>query len=51
MGLPLAYVTSMEIDADPHLLDGASALISPGHDEYWTPAGTGASSPRPGTPG
>ncbi len=38
MGLPLAYLTGMDIDADPHLLDGASALISPGHDEYWTPA-------------
>jgi N,N-dimethylformamidase beta subunit-like, C-terminal len=36
-GLDLAYVTSMDIDADPHLLDGASALISSGHDEYWTP--------------
>jgi hypothetical protein len=38
MGLPLAYVTGMDIDANPRLLDGASALISPGHDEYWTPA-------------
>ncbi len=38
MGLTLAYVTGMDIAADPHLLDGASALISPGHDEYWTPA-------------
>jgi len=38
LGLPLAYVTSMDIAADPHLLDGASALISGGHDEYWTPA-------------
>ena len=28
----------MDIDADPHLLDGASALVSMGHDEYWTPA-------------
>jgi hypothetical protein len=37
MGLDLAYVTSMDIAADPHLLDGASALISMGHDEYWTP--------------
>ena len=36
-GLPLAYVTSMDIDADPHLLDGAHALFTPGHDEYWTP--------------
>ena len=37
LGLPLAYVTGMDIAAEPHLLDGASALISPGHDEYWTP--------------
>jgi len=37
LGLPLAYVTSMDIDADRHLLDGAHALLSPGHDEYWTP--------------
>jgi hypothetical protein len=37
MGLPLAYVTSMEIATEPHLLDGASALFSLGHDEYWTP--------------
>jgi hypothetical protein len=38
MGLPLAYVTSMDLAADPHLLDGASALISLGHDEYWSPS-------------
>ena len=37
MGLPLAYVTGMDIAAEPDLLAGASALISPGHDEYWTP--------------
>ncbi len=37
-GLELAYATSMDIAADPHLLDGASALVSMGHDEYWTPA-------------
>lgn len=36
-GLPLAYVTSMDIDGDPSLLDGASALFSLGHDEYWSP--------------
>ena len=36
-GRPLAYVTSMDIDADPHLLDGAHALFTGGHDEYWTP--------------
>ncbi len=38
IGIPLAYVTSMDIAADPHLLDGASALISLGHDEYWSPS-------------
>ena len=37
LGLPLAYTTSMDIDADPNLLDGASALFSLGHDEYWSP--------------
>jgi len=37
LGLAPAYVTSMDIAADPALLDGASALISPGHDEYWSP--------------
>jgi len=37
LGLPLAYVTGMDIDADRHLLHGASALCCPGHDEYWTP--------------
>ncbi len=37
MGLPLAYLTSMDIAADPHALDGASALVSLGHDEYWSP--------------
>ncbi|MBO0820335.1 MAG: hypothetical protein J2P26_05740 [Nocardiopsaceae bacterium] len=38
LGLPLAYVTDTDIAADPRLLDGASAVISMGHDEYWTPA-------------
>ncbi len=37
IGVPLAYLTSMDIAMDPHALRGASALISPGHDEYWTP--------------
>jgi hypothetical protein len=37
MGLPLAYLSSIDIATDPHALDGASALVSPGHDEYWTP--------------
>jgi hypothetical protein len=37
LGMPLAYVTSMEIATDPDLLNGASALFSLGHDEYWSP--------------
>jgi hypothetical protein len=37
LGIPLAYTTSMDLDRDPHLLDGAGALVSPGHDEYWSP--------------
>jgi hypothetical protein len=37
LGLPLGYVTNTDIAADPHLLDGASALFSLGHDEYWSP--------------
>ncbi len=37
IGVPLAYVTSMEVATEPHLLDGASAFFSLGHDEYWTP--------------
>jgi hypothetical protein len=37
LGLPLSYVTSHDIAASPSLLAGASALISPGHDEYWSP--------------
>jgi hypothetical protein len=38
LGLPLGYVTGIDVEADPHLLDGASALITLGHDEYWSPA-------------
>jgi len=37
LGLPLAYLTSMDIASNPHSLDGAAALVSPGHDEYWSP--------------
>jgi hypothetical protein len=36
-GIQLGYVSSMDIEADPHLLDGASSLFSLGHDEYWSP--------------
>jgi N,N-dimethylformamidase beta subunit-like, C-terminal len=37
LGLPVAYFTGIDIDASPQLLHGASALLSGGHDEYWTP--------------
>jgi N,N-dimethylformamidase beta subunit-like, C-terminal len=37
LGVPLAYTTSMDIATNPSLLQGASALICLGHDEYWTP--------------
>ncbi len=37
LGLPLAYVTTMDLDRDPTLLRGARAVVSLGHDEYWTP--------------
>lgn len=36
-GLQLAYLTSMDIAEDPNALRGAAALVSMGHDEYWTP--------------
>jgi hypothetical protein len=37
LGLPLAYLTSVDLQRDPHVLDGARAVISMGHDEYWSP--------------
>jgi hypothetical protein len=36
LGLEPAYVTTMDIERDPQLLAGAKAVISLGHDEYWT---------------
>jgi hypothetical protein len=35
--LPIAYTTGVDVHADPSVLDGARAVISLGHDEYWTP--------------
>lgn len=35
--LPLAYTTSAHVHANPELLRNASAIVSLGHDEYWTP--------------
>lgn len=37
-GLPLAYETDDDLDQNPHLLDGARALVTLGHDEYWSAA-------------
>ncbi len=36
LGLPLAYLTSVELDTDPGVLTGARGVVSLGHDEYWT---------------
>jgi hypothetical protein len=35
-GLPLGYATDADLAANPHLLDGARAMITLGHDEYWS---------------
>jgi hypothetical protein len=37
LGLTLGYATDVDLDRDPHLLDGARAVVSLGHDEYWSP--------------
>ncbi|GLV78030.1 N,N-dimethylformamidase beta subunit family domain-containing protein [Streptomyces hygroscopicus] len=37
LGLPLAYTTGVDVHLDPGVLKGASAVVSLGHDEYWTP--------------
>lgn len=35
--LPLAYTTGIDVHNDPSVLTAARAVISLGHDEYWTP--------------
>ncbi|MEV7416499.1 N,N-dimethylformamidase beta subunit family domain-containing protein [Streptomyces sp. NPDC089919] len=37
IGLPLAYATGPNLAREPELLRGARAVLSPGHDEYWSP--------------
>ncbi len=37
-GLPLAYETDVDLDEHPRLLAGARAVISLGHDEYYSAA-------------
>lgn len=34
--LPLAFATNTDLEAAPGLLDGAKAIVSLGHDEYWS---------------
>jgi hypothetical protein len=36
-GIPLAYTTGLDIERDPAVLNGATAIYTLGHDEYWTP--------------
>ncbi len=36
-GIPLAYTTGADIERDPGMLRGATAIYTLGHDEYWTP--------------
>ena len=38
LGLPLAYATDVDLHEDPGLLAGARAVVSPGHDEYYSTA-------------
>lgn len=37
LGLPVDNVTDTDLQADPDLLLGARAVVSMGHDEYWSP--------------
>lgn len=37
-GVPLAYETDVDLDEDPGLLAGARAVVSLGHDEYYSAA-------------
>ncbi|WP_344059036.1 N,N-dimethylformamidase beta subunit family domain-containing protein [Terrabacter lapilli] len=36
IGIPAAYATDVDVHADPHLLDGAAAVVFLSHDEYWS---------------
>jgi hypothetical protein len=38
LDLDLGYATDVDLHADPHLLDGARAVVTLGHDEYWSTA-------------
>jgi hypothetical protein len=36
LGLRLSYADDLDLERDPHLLDGARGVISMGHDEYYS---------------
>lgn len=36
LGIPLGYATDVDLHDDPRLLVGALAVVSPGHDEYYS---------------
>ena len=36
LGIPLSYVTALDVATKPGLLDGALGFVSLGHDEYWS---------------
>ena len=36
LGVEADYVSDTDLDRDPHLLDGARAVVLTGHDEYWS---------------
>jgi hypothetical protein len=38
LGIPLGYATDVDLHDDPGLLAGAFAVVSPGHDEYYSTA-------------
>ena len=50
LGLPLAYLTSMDIASDPHALDGAARWSRPATTSTGRRR-SAPTSPRPGTPG
>ncbi len=36
LGLDADYVSDVDLEADPHVVDGAAAVVMTGHDEYWS---------------
>ncbi|MFJ9591525.1 N,N-dimethylformamidase beta subunit family domain-containing protein [Streptomyces virginiae] len=37
LGIPVAYATTTDVAREKRLLEGAAAVLSLGHDEYWSP--------------